>query len=177
MPVLSRQTLRRAAATFAVVLAAGCAHAAGLDIHADADAKDVGLPIYPGAVKKADKGDDNAGFSFGVWGESFGFKLAVVSYRSEADIDAVAGFYREAMGRYGPVIDCSRNVKKKKSAPGADDTKSNRNLPVTCDDDTPDAGGRLFKVGTHGAQRVFRVRPLDGGVSFQLVKVESRGED
>lgn len=176
MPVLSRLTLRLAAATFAVVLAAGSAHAAGLDIHADADAKDVGLPIYPGAVKKADKSDDPPGFSFGVWGDSFGFKLAVVSYRSEADIDAVAGFYREAMGRYGPVIDCSRNVKKKKGTPDPD-TKSNRNTPVTCDDDTPDVGGRLFKVGTHGAQRVFRVRPLEGGVSFQLVKVESRGED
>jgi len=62
--------LRHAAAAFAVVLAAGASHAAGLDIHADADAADVGLPVYPGAVKKADKGSDLAGFSFGVWGES-----------------------------------------------------------------------------------------------------------
>ncbi|MEP6502952.1 MAG: hypothetical protein ABJD97_06465 [Betaproteobacteria bacterium] len=180
MPVPSRPTLRHAAAVLAIVLAAGAAHAAGLDIHADADAKDVGLPIYPGAVKKPDKRDEPPGFSFGVWGDSFGFKLAVVSDRSDADIDAVAAFYREALGRYGPVLDCSQN-RKPKAAPAASSPgkgQSDLNTPVTCDaDDVPDAGGRLFKVGTHGAQRAFRVRPIKSGVSFQLVRVEARVEE
>jgi hypothetical protein len=45
----------------------------GYVIHSNADAADVGLPIYPGAVKKADKHDDSPGFSFGIWGASFGF--------------------------------------------------------------------------------------------------------
>ena len=176
----SRQfSFRRAFAVLAIALTAGAAQAGGLDIHGDADAKDVGLPIYPGAVKKPDKRDQPPGFSFGVWGASFGFKLAVVSYRSDADIDAVAAFYRQAMSQYGPVLDCSRNPKgaaaPAASAPGKG--RSDRDTPVTCDDDTPDAGGRLFKVGTHGAQRAFRVRPMKDGVSFQLVRIEVRGEE
>ncbi len=35
----------------AVAVAAGTSHAGGLDIHVDAEAADVGLPAYPGAVK------------------------------------------------------------------------------------------------------------------------------
>ncbi len=178
MPVLRRLTLRSAAAALAVVLAAGAAHAGGLDIHADADAKDVGLPIYPGAVKKADKGNDSAGFSFGVWGESFGFRLAVVSYRSEAGVDGVAAFYRDALGQYGPVLDCSHNAKRKAApASSAGKGKSDRDMPVSCDDDSADAGGRLYKVGTRGAQRWVRLKPVSAGVSFQLLKIEYRGED
>ena len=74
---------RHVLAAVAVALVAGTSLAAGLDIHADADGKDVGLPIYPGAVKRAESGSGDSGaFSFGVWGDSFGFKLAVVSYRT-----------------------------------------------------------------------------------------------
>jgi hypothetical protein len=169
--------LRHAAAAFAVVLAAGASHAAGLDIHADADAADVGLPAYPGAVKKADKGSDLAGFSFGVWGESFGVKLAVVSYRSSDSVDAVATFYRDAMGQYGPVLDCTHNQKKSDAAPKDGDKKAARDMPVTCDDDAGEAGGRLFKVGTQGAQRVFKVSPWHDGAKFELVRVETHGTD
>jgi hypothetical protein len=179
MPAPARLPLRHVALALAVAMAGAAAHAGGLDIHADADAKDIGLPAYPGAVKKADKGDDPAGFSFGVWGQSFGFKLAAVSYRSSDDVDAVAAFYRDAMGRYGPVLDCSHNHKHKggAAASAAGDGKSTRNLPVECEDDKPEAGGRLFKVGTVGAHREFRVHPVDGGVSFVLVLLEMRGAD
>jgi hypothetical protein len=168
--------LRPAVAAFALVLAAGASQAAGLDIHADADAADVGLPAYPGAVKKAEKSGDPAGFSFGVWGDSFGVKLAVVGYRSTDGVDAVAAFYREAMGRYGPVLDCSRK-QGKPDASRDDDKKSAHNRPVTCGDDTAEIGGRLFKVGTDGAQRVVKISRWHDGASFELVRVESHGTD
>ena len=171
---------RHVVAALAVVLAAGSGHAAGLDIHADADAADIGLPAYPGAVKKAKKQGDPSGFSFGVWGESFGIKVAIVSYRSADSVEAVAAFYRDAMGQYGPVLDCSGNAKKPDAAPRPTkdaDKKAEHDKPVTCDDDTAEAGGRLFKVGTHGAQRVFKVSPWHDGASFELVRVESHGTD
>ena len=178
MPVLRRLTLRSAAAALAVVLAAGAAHAGGLDIHADADAADIGLPAYPGAVKKVDKGGDPSGFKFGIWGESFGIKIAVVSYRSVDSVDKVAAFYRDALAKYGPVLDCSHNAKRKAApASSAGKGKSDRDMPVSCDDDSADAGGRLYKVGTRGAQRWVRLKPVSAGVSFQLLKIEYRGED
>jgi len=174
MPVLSRPTLRQAAVALAVVVAAGASHAGGLDIHADADAKDVGLPIYPGAVKNSDPGSDSAGFSFGVWGEAFGFKLAVVSYRSTDSPDAVAAFYRDAMSQYGTVLDCTGVHGRKPQHP---QDKDDRDKPVTCDSDSVEPGGHVFKVGINRAQRVFKVTPTPKGSKFDLVRVEVRGGD
>ena len=165
---------RRALAALAIALAAGAVHAAGLDIHADADGKDVGLPIYPGAVKTPETGSDSAGFSFGVWGESFGFKLAVVSYRTADGVDAVAGFYRQALSKYGPVLDCT-GVHARSGRHDGD--KSEQDKPVTCDGDGDEPGVHLFKVGVKRAQHVFKVRPSGDGAAFTLVRVEMHGTD
>ena len=169
---------RRAFVALAVALAAGTSQAGGLDIHADADAADVGLPAYPGAIKKSDRSGDPSGFSFGIWGESFGIKIAVVSYHSVDSVDKVAAFYRDALGKYGPVLDCSRNQKKPDATPRSkEDKKADRDKPVACDNDTIEAGGRLFKVGTVRAQRVFKATPWHDGASFELVRVEEHGTD
>jgi hypothetical protein len=162
----------------AVLVAAGASHAGGLDIHADADAADVGLPMYPGATKKTERSGDPSGFSFGVWGASFGVKIAIVTYRSADNVDAVTAFYRDAMGKYGPVLDCTHNPKRSPDAPRPHtDKKDDHDKPVACDDDTVEAGGRLLKVGTNGAQRVLKVTPWHDGASFELLRVEEHGTD
>ena len=162
-------------AALAIGVAAGAGHAAGLDIHADADARDVGLPIYPGAVKRADadSGSNAGAFSFGVWGESFGFKLAVVSYRSTDGVEAVAGFYRAALARYGTVLDCTGVHAKGEHH----DDQADKDKPVTCDGDSVKAGGHLFKVGINRAQRVFEVKQSGDGAVFTLVRIEMHGTD
>ncbi len=169
---------RQLLAVAALVLAAGASHAGGLDLHGDADAADIGLPAYPGAIKKVDKGGDPSGFKFGLWGESFGIKIAVVSYRSVDSVDKVAAFYRDALAKYGPVLDCSHITKKPEAAPRSEDEKKGaKDKPVTCDNDTVGPGGRLFKVGTGRAQRVFKASPWHDGAAFELVQVEEHGTD
>ena len=169
--------LRRTVAALAVALVAGASQAGGLDLHADADAADVGLPAYPGAIKKSDRSGDPSGFSFGVWGESFGIKVAVVGYRSVDSIDKVSAFYRDALAKYGPVLDCSHNPSKPDAPHASHDGKAEKDKPVTCDIDTAEAGGRLYKVGTNRAQRVFKAKPWHDGVTFELVRVEEHGTD
>lgn len=177
MTALRLAAPRHLFAAVALALAAGASQAGGLDLHGDADAADVGLPAYPGAVKKAEKGGEPSGFKFGVWGESFGVKIAVVSYRSADSVDKVAAFYRDALAQYGPVLDCS-HAKKPDPAPRSDDEKkAAKDKPVTCDNDSVAAGGRLFKVGTGRAQRVFKASPWHDGASFELVRVEEHGMD
>ena len=162
------------AAVVAAVFVAGSTHAAGLDLHARADARDVGLPPYPGAVKKTDGDGDAGAVSLGVWGGSFGFRLAVVSYRSADSVDKVAAFYRAAMGRYGPVLDCT-NVRGK--APDDGEGKAGRDRPVSCDNEGVEAGGHLYKVGVRRHQRVFKVAPDGSGAAFTLVGIELRGDE
>ena len=166
--------LHRSFAALAIALVAGASHAGGLDIHADADAADVGLPAYPGAIKKNDRSGDPSGFSFGLWGGTFGIRLAVVSYRSVDSVDKVAAFYRDALAKYGPVLDCTHN---QKGSSQRHDDKADKDKPVTCDNDTVEAGGRLYKVGTNRAQRVFKATPWHDGVTFELVRVEEHGTD
>jgi hypothetical protein len=171
MTALARRTL----AAVALALAAGAGAAAGLDIRGDADAADVGLPVYPGAVKKSDLDGDHSGFSFGVWGDAFGIKVAVVSYRSGDDIDKVAAFYRDALAKYGPVLDCSTHRKRADAPHVHHDDKADKDKPVTCDNDSVETGGRLYKVGTHRDQRVFKATPRHDGAGFELVRVEEHG--
>ena len=162
------------AAVLAAVFVAGSTRAAGLDVRSRADAKDVGLPAYPGAVKSS-AGDGDAGaFSLGIWGDSFGFRLAVASFHSDDGVAAVTAFYRDAMGQYGTVLDCSNATG---AGHGHGDDKAERDKPVTCDGDRAAAGGLLLKVGVNRAQRVLQVKPDGSGASFTLVRIEMRGDD
>jgi len=163
------------AAVVAAVFVAGSTHAAGLDVRIRADAKDVGLPVYPGAVKTTTDGDKESGaFSMGLWGDTFGFRLAVVSFRSADSVDAVAAFYRDAMAQYGAVLDCT-SVQGKGRHDG--DDKDKRDKPVSCDGDKAAVGGRLLKVGVNRAQRVFDAKPEGSGATFTLIRIELRGDD
>ena len=148
--------------------ASGGGFSAGIEVHPSASAADIGLPVYPGAAPQPGKGDDSAAATLGLWGGSLGFHLAVLKYASPAPLDSVAAYYRDAMGRYGTVLDCSQP-----RPPANDDAKK----ALRCGkDDKADAGGKLYKVGTTSDQRIVSIKPAGGGVSFQLVPIETHGE-
>jgi len=160
----------------ALACAAPASRAAGLDIHADADLADIGLPLYPGAVKRPQKEIDSAGFSFGLWGSAWGLKLDVLNYRSNAEVEDVAAFYREALARLGPLVDCTSH---KPAAPASTPAPKNaaKNAPVSCGDDTITPGGRLYKAGTESDHRIVAIKPQTRGVSFVLTRIQARGMD
>jgi len=146
---------------------------AGITIGKQATAKDVGLPIYPGATTHKDPKDENSGANFGLWGGSFGLKLAVLKLDSADSTEKVAAFYRKALAKYGPVLDCSNNNgKSADSGQGGD--KSSK---LTCGDDKPDAGELLFKAGTKEKQHLVSVKPAGAGVNIDLVYLEARGTE
>src|SRR5580658_2745617 len=82
---------------------------AGVYVGADANAKDVGLPIYPGSRPHKDKDNDTPATKLGLWGGSFAFKLAVIKMESNDSPDKVAAFYKKALAKYGPVLDCTNS--------------------------------------------------------------------
>jgi hypothetical protein len=78
-----------------------------LAVHANAQttAKDVGLPVYPGAELYKRSNNDGAfdlGFTFG----STSFRMMGVSYVSTDSPTEVLTFYRRALARYGDVLEC-----------------------------------------------------------------------
>ena len=145
---------------------------AGLIVSAKATAKEVGLPIYPGARPHKDEGEKSSDLKMGLWASTFGFKLVVLKMESNDTPEKVAAFYQKALGKYGTVLNCTN------SSPAADDKDKNKSSKsLECGDDKPENGGQLFKAGTKEKQHIVGVQPNGQGSIFQLVYVESRGEE
>src|SRR5713226_1429608 len=144
---------------------------AGLIVSARATAKEVGLPIYPGAIphKDQDKDHDSPAAKLGLWGTSFGFKLVVLKMESKDTPRKVADYYQKALAKYGTLIDCTNAARTQET----NDDKSDK---LTCGDDQPDKGGMLFKAGTKEKQHIVGVQPNGTGTVFQLLYIEARGE-
>ena len=143
-------------------------HGAGIVLSTHANAKDVGLPIYPGAKQHKDEKDDSAAANLGLWGSTFGFKLVVLKMESADSPEKIATFYQKALAKYGPVLDCSHTE--------ASDRKKDANK-LSCDDDKAEPGKMVFKSGTKDKQHVVGVQANGAGTLFQLVYVEARSKD
>ncbi|MFI5056875.1 MAG: hypothetical protein ACHQLQ_01710 [Candidatus Acidiferrales bacterium] len=143
---------------------------AGLIVSSKATAKEVGLPIYPGARPHKDEGNNSHAAQLGLWGNTFGFKLVVLKMESNDAPGKIAAFYQKALGKYGKVLNCTN------AAPGEEKQKGKSASELDCGDDKPEEGGQLFKSGTKEKQHLVSVQPNGPGSIFQLVYVEARGE-
>ena len=146
------------------------------DLHLgdDADAKKIGLPLYPGARLKSDNESKNKA-NLSVLTEAFGMKLIVASYQSDDDPAKVIDFYRGKLKKYGKVLECHTDKH------GGDievhsgkDSKDGKELK--CDDNSGPVVE--LKVGTEDDQHVVAVEPGDAskGSTFALVYVHTRGK-
>jgi len=137
---------------------------AGVVLSAEASAKDVGLPLYPGSQRHKDKNDDSAGANLGLWGGGSGFKMVVLKMESADSADKVADFYKKALAKYGNVLDCSNPATTKKNEAAKGDSKA-----LSCGDDKPENNGKLFKAGTKEQQHIVGIEANDSGTLYQIV--------
>jgi hypothetical protein len=135
-------------------------------------AADVGLPTYPGA--KPYTHDDNSSDSANVDISTplFGLKVVAVQLESADDLEKVAAYYRQALSKYGPILECSDAAKRKRKTevPATGDDE------LTCDPDEPGSHKVVYKVGTDKNQRIVALKPHGRGTQFSLVHVDTRGE-
>lgn len=158
------------AATLAIALAGAAesvrAAGAGIEFDKTATAQDLGLPVFPQATPRVDARDDSNGVKLSMWGGSLGLKLAVAKFHSAASVNEVAAFYRQALGTYGPVLDCSR--------PGEPANAASGTGGLRCDDgDKPEPGARLYMAGTRDIRRLVSIKPAAGGADFDMVRLET----
>jgi hypothetical protein len=150
---------------------------AGAVISGEASAKDVGLPLYPGSKRHKDKDDSSTAANLGLWGGGSGFKLVVLKMESADSADKVAGFYKKALAKYGPVLDCSHPAASTSDKNKSDSNKSDASKTLECGDDKPDSGGMLFKAGTKELQHIVGIQPNGGATLFQLLYLSAWGKD
>jgi hypothetical protein len=139
---------------------------ASLRIDDEATAQDVGLPTYPGSKLYKEPGDESAGANIGLSTSVFGLKVAAVKLESADKPEQVARFYREALSKYGDVLDCSDGA----AASG----KTTASEGLKCDPADSGRHSHVYKVGTEKNQRVVAIKPHGRGTRFDLVYVNIR---
>lgn len=145
---------------------------AGIYFNAEAGARDVGLPVYPGARPYRDQDENQSSAKFGLWGSTFAFKLAVVKLESNDSPQKIATFYKKALAKYGTVLDCSTA-----SSEAGDKSENRPSHQISCANDKPSPGAMTFKAGTKEKQHIVGIQPNGAGSTFQLVYVESPDAD
>jgi hypothetical protein len=143
----------------------------GFNLGKNASAKDVGLPIYPGARRHIDDANDSSALNMGLWGGSAGFKLFVLTMESSDAPEKVAAYYRKALAKYGTALDCSNAS----AAANSGDDKSSKKL--TCEDEKPKPNEISLKAGTKEKQHAVGIEPNGSGSTFQLVYIEMKSTD
>jgi hypothetical protein len=145
-----------------------------LHVGSDADAKKVGLPLYPGAKLKSDDENKNQA-NLALLTEAFGMQLVVANYVSNDEPSKIIDFYRDKLKRYGKVLECHSEKHGGNVEVNDDEKDSNKSKELKCDEKSGPV--TALKVGTEDNQRVVAVEPGDGkGSSFALVYVRTRGK-
>lgn len=154
---------------------------AGINLGKDASAKDVGLPLYPGAHRRQDTSDDSSALNMGLWGGSTGFKMALLKMESTDSPEKVAAFYRKALTKYGKVLTCGA-AGSASDAPANPDSQNSKDTTklssnLDCGTDKPDKGGFELKSGTKEKQHIVGITPEGKLTTFTLIYIETRGLD
>jgi hypothetical protein len=151
----------------------------GLHVRADqTSASDLGLPLYPGAQVASDEGDKSADvhMGFGKWQ----LHVRVVTYRSADPQDKVLAFYKNALGRYGDVLECDGNQ------PVGTPTITSEGL--TCREDKNvhvnsgggnstgiEDSGLSLRAGSPHHQHVLAFKTASAGTKFTMVEMQLPG--
>jgi hypothetical protein len=79
-----------------------------LNVHANshATAKDIGLPVYPGATPFRDKDSDSSSADLGFLLNSFHISVKAVSFVTTDSPEHVLEFYKKPLAKFGEVLEC-----------------------------------------------------------------------
>ena len=146
---------------------------AGIDVHAQASLAEIGLPAYPGATLVVDRQHrrDGGNVSLSLWGGEFGMKLNVAKFQTGDSIDAVQAFYRDALARYGQVVDCGG------MSVSASASDSRTELRLGCDKNERGPEHHVLKVGASDHNfRLVALKQEGRQVTIDLVRLVIKGD-
>ena len=137
-----------------------------LSVHTEVDARETGLPVYPGA-RPAREHDNHESANLTIDTEWFGLKVVAAKFESDDAPPRVLDFYRKKMRTYGHVTECWGDVEFR--------GRKGAKQPVCVD--KPSSTDVELVTGTEERQRVVAVKPHGEGSEFSLVYVKTRGDD
>src|SRR5271157_1131711 len=78
----------------------------GIHVDEEANVRDTGLAVYPGARQKPKTDGDSKSANVNISSGFFGVKVVAIEYESDDAPDKVISFYQDQMKKYGHVIQC-----------------------------------------------------------------------
>jgi len=146
----------------------------GIHVDEDANVKDTGLAVYPGARKKEKTDNDSKSANVNISSSFFGVKVVAIEYESDDPPSKVQAFYQEQLKKFGRVIQCRTDKHGGDLTVKAGHEDSRRE--VRCDGNNSGNVVEL-KVGTEDNQHLVSVEPEGKGTDFALVYVATRGKE
>lgn len=132
------------------------------NVSTDVAAADAGLPEYPGSKPYKDVDQSSSAANVGLSTPLFGVKVVAINLETPDGLEQVAKFYRQALSKYGSVLECASGEKKSSSS------------DLTCDTDETRTHSIVYKVGTKKNQRIVAIKSHGDGARFSLVHVNVR---
>ena len=150
-------------------------------IHVDqnADARDTGLSVYPGArlkPKSSDGDKKSANVNMSAFG--FGLKVVALEYESDDPPAKIIAFYQDQLKGYGNVLQCHNGgFKIDDDVPVVGGKKGYVvGGKLKCDSDN--SGNKVeLKAGTDDNQHIVTVDPEGKGSDFAIVWLRFRGKE
>ncbi len=142
-----------------------------IKVNTDVDAKDTGLPVYPGSQRVIEAHDEHAA-NLNISSGTFGLKVVAIKFRSDDPPSKVLDFYRPKMrGFGGQYLECQREGLFTYSHP---DDKSTE---LRCDNPRSRGESTELKAGTPDRQHIVAVKPSGSGSEFALVYVSKHEKE
>lgn len=146
----------------------------GLHVRSDqTSAVDLGLPVYPGAWISPDhEGDKSADvhLGFGEWQ----LRVRVVTYESSDAQDKVVAFYRNALARFGDVVECKGDHPVGSPAITSEglscsEDRGKANIHVS---GVSEGNDLTLRAGSKRHQHIFAIKNGGQGTRFALVELQ-----
>jgi hypothetical protein len=141
-------------------------------VNTDVDAKDTGLPVYPGAKRAPSTDNDKDAANVNISSGMFGLKVVAVKFRSDDAPQKVLDFYRPKMKELGgKFLECKQEGFVTYSHSSDEDKE------LTCDKGRHEGSNVELKAGTPDQQHIVAVKPYGSGSEFALVYVSKHGKE
>jgi len=146
----------------------------GIHVNEQADVRDTGLTVYPGA-KPAQKenSDDTKSANVNISGPGFGVRVVAMQYMSDEAPEKIIAYYDKELQKFGKVVQCHGHWKGGSADIGGG--KHDGSKPVSCSGE--DAGSSIeMKVGTEDNQHIVAIDRDGNHTKFALVYVRTHGK-
>lgn len=139
-----------------------------LHVSEQADIRDAGLTLYPGATPAPkENGDDKKSANVNLSLPGFSLKVVAAEFLSDDAPDKIIAYYNKDLQKYGKPIQCHGGWN---GTHANYDNKDDLSKPVSCGNGGSGDAVEL-KVGTEGNQHIVSVKPNSRGSRFALVYV------